>query len=185
MTFNSKIFILPGLGNSGEQHWQSLWENQYPELERINQENWDTPSCDDWTATIDKKVTTQNLSDVILVGHSLASSTIVQWAKKYNRIIKAALLVAPSDAEASTYPPGTKGFTPIPLIKLPFRSLVVASADDYYVTLERAKLFADRWGSELVNIGNAGHINVASGFGEWKQGLEYLKELDTETSSTK
>jgi predicted alpha/beta hydrolase family esterase len=54
----------------------------------------------------------------------------------------------------------------------------VASSNDYYVTTERARLFADSWGSELINIGDAGHINVASGFGEWKQGLELLKQLD-------
>jgi predicted alpha/beta hydrolase family esterase len=46
------------------------------------------------------------------------------------------------------------------------------------VRFERAKLFADSWGSELVNIGDAGHINVTSGFGEWDEGLEILNRLD-------
>jgi len=87
-------------------------------------------------------------------------------------------LVAPSDTEADTYPEGTSGFTPVPLIKLPFKSITVASSNDYYVTAERAKLFANSWGSELVEIGDTGHINLASGFGEWPQGLELLKQLD-------
>jgi predicted alpha/beta hydrolase family esterase len=178
--FKSKIFTLPGLGNSGEQHWQSHWERQYPELERINQKDWETPVCDDWTAAIDEKITGQDQKNVILVGHSLACSTIVQWVKKYNRIIKGALLVAPSDTEAPTYPRGTTGFVPVPLIRLPFRSIVIASSDDVYVPPERAGFFAECWGSEFVNIGKAGHINTASGYGLWAQGLEYLKKLDKE-----
>lgn len=86
--------------------------------------------------------------------------------------------MAPSDTEADTYPPGTTGFKPVPLIKLPFQSIVVASTNDYYVTTARAKLFADNWGSQFVNIADAGHINVASGFGVWPAGLELLKQLD-------
>jgi uncharacterized protein len=178
MEFNSKIFMLPGLGNSGEQHWQSQWEKQFPELERLNHTDWDTPVCDLWTAEIDKKVMEYNPLDVILVAHSLSCSTVVQWVKKYNRTIKAALLVGPSDTEAPSYPAGTTGFTPVPLIKLPFRTVVIASSDDFYVTVERARLFADCWGSEFINIGNAGHINVVSGYGKWPEGLKYLKMLD-------
>lgn len=128
---------------------------------------------------INDEVKKHDPADVILVGHSLACTTIAYWAQKYNVIIKGALLVAPSDTEADTYPPGTTGFTPVPLNKLPFKSIVISSSNDYYVTTERAKLFANSWGSELVNIGDAGHINVASGFGEWNAGLKILKELDS------
>lgn len=32
---------------------------------------------------------------------------------------------------------------------------------------ERAKVFADSWGSVLINMGDVGHINAASGIGEW------------------
>jgi len=30
----------------------------------------------------------------------------------------------------------------------------------------------------MVNIGNAGHINVTSGYGDWDEGLKFLQELD-------
>ncbi|HEY9049048.1 MAG TPA: alpha/beta hydrolase [Ohtaekwangia sp.] len=176
-TFKSTILILPGLGNSGDGHWQTLWEQQYDFI-RVNQKDWDTPVCEDWIETIDKKIASLNTTDVLLVGHSLACCTIAFWAKRYNRVIKGALLVAPSDTEAETYPPGTSGFTPMPLNKLPFRSITVASTNDYYVTSERAQHFANTWGSELVYIGPAGHINVAAGFGHWPEGIELLKQLD-------
>jgi predicted alpha/beta hydrolase family esterase len=178
MTFNSAIFILPGLGNSGEQHWQTLWEREYG-FTRIKQSEWNAPVKDVWIQTIDDALSGHDLGNVILVGHSLACTTIAFWAAKYNRKIKGVLLVGPSDTEANTYPPGTTGFKPMPVNKLPFSSIVVASTDDYYVTLERATYFADCWGSKLVTIGDTGHINAASGLGNWDEGLGFLKELDT------
>jgi hypothetical protein len=34
----------------------------------------------------------------------------------------------------------------------------------------RARWLAKRWGAEFVDMGEAGHINVASGFGPWPEG---------------
>jgi len=177
MHFQFTILTIPGLGGSGPQHWQSIWEREY-NFTRVEQKDWDTPVCSDWIENINNEVKKHEPANVILVGHSLACITIAYWAQKYKVAIKGALLVAPSDTEADTYPPGTTGFTPVPLIKLPFKSIVISSSNDYYVTTERAELFAGSWGSELINVGNAGHINVASGFGEWNEGLEMLKQLD-------
>ncbi|MDB5031560.1 alpha/beta fold hydrolase [Mucilaginibacter sp.] len=173
MIFKSTILIIPGLGSSGPQHWQSLWERRF-NFTRVEQQDWDTPVCADWVEAINNEINKQDPSQVILVGHSLACATIAYWAQKFNTKIKGALLVGPSDTEADTYPTGTSGFKPV----LPFPSIAVVSTDDYYVTLNRARLFADSWGSEIINIGDAGHINVASGFGEWDAGLEFLKKLD-------
>jgi predicted alpha/beta hydrolase family esterase len=175
-TFNSKILTVPGLNNSGPQHWQSVWEKDC-NFERIMQQDWDTPECSDWTKEIDLAVERHN-RDVILIGHSLACTAIASWALKYKKVIKGALLVAPSDTEAISYPPVTTGFTPMPLNKLPFSSIIVASTNDFYVSVERAKFFAEKWGSELRFIGDAGHINVETGFGAWPEGLELVKLLD-------
>jgi uncharacterized protein len=176
-SFTSNVFIVPGLGDSGPLHWQSLWEQKFS-FSRIIQRDWDTPVCDEWIRVIDETIGSYDPSTVLLVGHSLACSTIAYWAQKYRIKIKGALLVAPSDTEADTYPAGTTGFAPIPLIKLPFPSVVVASENDYYVSSDRSKQLATAWGSEWVNIGAAGHINVATGFGNWEEGLELLRKLD-------
>lgn len=177
MTFNSDILIHPGLGNSGPQHWQSIWENRFS-FTRIEQQDWETPVCADWVKTLNEYVNRYDPANVILVGHSLACATIAYWAKQYNISIKGVLLVAPSDTEADSYPSGTIGFAPIPLTRLPFRSITVISNNDFYVSPERARLFAGSWGSEIVNIGDAGHINVSAGYGELNAGLELLKKLD-------
>lgn len=170
--------ILPGLGNSGPEQWQSIWEQKFNFI-RVQQADWETPACADWIENINNEVKKHDAANVILVGHSLACATIAYWAQRFNVKIKGALLVAPSDTEADTYPTGTTGFAPVSLIKLPFRSIMVVSTNDYYVTLDRAQQFADNWGSEWVNIGDAGHINSTSGLGEWEQGLELLKNLSS------
>jgi predicted alpha/beta hydrolase family esterase len=182
MTFKSRIFILPGLGNSGEQHWQTLWEKKFPQFMRIHQRNWDHPVCDDWINQIQNTIAPHDRKEVILVAHSLACCAVAYWSRQFSQKIKGALLVAPSDTEADTYPPGTSGFTPVPLQKLPFRSIVVASSNDYYVSLRKAVEFANAWGSEFINIGDTGHINAASSLGEWAGGLEFLKRLDQMSS---
>ncbi len=119
-------------------------------------------------------------SQVVLAGHSLACTTIAHYAAKHADCegrVAAAFLVAPSDVEAPTYPPGSSGFDPMPLQKLPFPSVLVASTDDPFVTLERAELFARSWGSRLITIANAGHINTASGHGPWPEGEAWLEQL--------
>jgi predicted alpha/beta hydrolase family esterase len=132
----------------------------------------------DWIENINNEIKKHNPSEVILVVHSAACAAVAIWAQQFNIKIKSALLVAPADPEADSFPTGAAGFAPLPLIKLPFPSIVVASTNDFYVTMQRAKLFADSWGSELINIGDAGHINSTSGLGEWHNGLELLEKLD-------
>ena len=39
------------------------------------------------------------------------------------------------------------------------------------MSIERASLFASSWGSEFIDVGDAGHINAESGFGVWEFGL--------------
>jgi uncharacterized protein len=171
--------IVPGVTNSGSQHWQTLWEKELPEkFTRIQQVNWDTPTCSDWIETIENEVRKREIESVVLIAHSLGCTAVAHWAKRFQTKIKGAFLVAPSDCEAETYTFDTKGFQPIPLEKLPFKSVVIASTNDFYVSFERAEFFAQSWGSELVNIGAKEHINADAGFGEWQEGLELLKKLD-------
>jgi uncharacterized protein len=173
----TNYLIVPGLGNSGPDHWQTFFENSGNNFKRIIQQEWDTPVCHDWLTTIDKMVNDYDPASVILIGHSLGCSTIAHWATQYKKKIKGALLVAPSDVEAQVYTFPAKGFAPIPTEKINFKTIVVASENDQWVSLVRAKYFADNWGSEFINIGRAGHINAASGHNEWNEGLDILKQL--------
>lgn len=174
-----RVLILPGLFNSGTEHWQSQWEQRYSGLHRVKQQDWETPARTDWVQRLHKKVM-DSQRPVVLVGHSLACNLIAGWAEQYPEAaerVRGALLVAPSDTEADSYPSGTSGFTPMPLSRLPFDSITVASTDDPYVSAPRATAFSEAWGSELVWLQKAGHINGQSGYGNWPEGIELLFKL--------
>jgi predicted alpha/beta hydrolase family esterase len=173
------VLILPGWDNSGPEHWQSLWEAAHPEYRRVQQRDWVTPRRADWVETLDRAVI-ENGSDVVLVAHSLGCVLVAHWAAAHDRTIRGALLVAPGDlTRAGTPDPSTwaADWVPMPLARLSFPSIVVASTNDPYCAAERAAEFAAAWGSRLVNIGAHGHINVAAGFGPWPQGEALLREL--------
>ncbi|HYX68298.1 MAG TPA: alpha/beta hydrolase [Terriglobales bacterium] len=170
------VLTVPGLWSSGPEHWQTYWERVLPACRRVEQKEWETPHCAAWIATLDAAVTATR-PPVALAAHSLGCVAVAHWANKYGRAVAGALLVAPTDVEGPKFPPGAEGFQPMPLERLPFPSMVVASEDDPWVSLERARFFAERWGSRFVNLGRVGHINSDSKLGEWPQGQELMREL--------
>lgn len=174
-----EILVAPGLGSSGPIHWQTLWEKENPEFKRIEQNNWDAPVCSDWISRIEEVI---EKDKVIIVAHSLACLALVHWAMKSSKPIKGALLVAPPDSEKEDFPKEAKGFSPIPLYKLPFKSIVVGSTNDPYISIERCSFLADSWGSKFINVGSKGHINSSSNLGSWKEGQKYLQDLINEVN---
>ncbi|MFD2719070.1 RBBP9/YdeN family alpha/beta hydrolase [Hymenobacter monticola] len=177
MQETTRVFIVPGLGSSGPEHWQTYFERELPECTRIEQREWDVPDRAEWVARLEDTLDGEDLSQVVLVGHSLGCVTIAHWAGLHGHRIKGALLVAPSDVDTAHYAAfPTTGFGPMPLARLPFPSKVVFSQNDEWVTPARAHQFAEAWGGELVDIGEAGHINAASGYGPWPAGLALLQE---------
>ena len=170
------VLILPGLSNSGPLHWQTLWEQHDPAFKRVQQRDWENPDCAEWAAALEREVE-QAGPDVVLVAHSLACLLVAHWAHVTKRRIKGALLVAPPDPEAITFPEQATGFSALPREPLPFASIVVCSADDPFGSCEFAAECAAAWGSRLVELGALGHINAESGLGRWDQGLQLLASL--------
>jgi predicted alpha/beta hydrolase family esterase len=82
----------------------------------------------------------------VLVAHSTACALVGHWWGRHKREIRGALLVAPSDTKARSYPRGHQGFAPMPLHFLPFRTIVLASQNDPAVSFKRARFFAESWG---------------------------------------
>jgi predicted alpha/beta hydrolase family esterase len=174
-----QVLVVPGLYNSGPGHWQTRWEKEFG-FARVEQKDWDAPLCEDWVRTLNETVAAQCLP-VVLVAHSLGCITIAKWAQNaaaaVSQKVKGALLVAPSDVERPEFPVGAVGFSPIPLTALPFRSIVVASTNDPYISPVRAEEVASSWSADFENIGAAGHITTVDGFGPWPQGIELLNRL--------
>jgi predicted alpha/beta hydrolase family esterase len=173
----ARILILPGYGDSGPDHWQSLWERDDPACRRVVQDDWLEPKLADWLAVLDREICAC-ATPPVLVAHSLACALVAQWAARFSVPVKGALLVAPADVDSPRHTPDeVRGFGPIPLAPLPFPSIVVASGDDPFVTPARAAEFARAWGSRLVILAGAGHINTDAGFGPWPEGRKLLDEL--------
>lgn len=174
------VLILPGIGNSGPQHWQSEWERRDASMIRVVQDEWDAPDRRDWEQRLDDTVRSI-ASDVILVTHSSSCALVAHWCEHVTSetlsYVRGALLVGPSDPDGPNYPVGPTHFSPVPRNRLPFPSIVVASDNDIYVDEPQAKSYADAWGAEYVLLRGAGHINSESGLGHWPEGLALLEKL--------
>jgi len=175
---NTHLLILPGLGNSGEKHWQTFWHEKFKNSTRVIHDNWDEPIREEWIARLNEEIAKLQ-EPTVLVAHSLAVSLVLHWTALYtNKYVVGALLVAPADVDSPEHTPDCiRNFSPIPTQKLPFPSIVVASENDPYASFERKKYFAETWGSDLVNVGKQGHINSDSDLKYWEEGQVILQQL--------
>jgi hypothetical protein len=142
----------------------------------VQQTDWQRPTRLHWQTALEAAVAGYG-PDCVLVAHSLGCLVTVHWAAETRLTARAALLVGVPNPDRPSFPPEISGFSPLPMRPLPFPSIVVASSDDPYGSLEFARACAVAWGSRFVNVGAAGHINAASGYGEWPEGLRLLAQL--------
>lgn len=175
-----QVLTLPGWQSSGDGHWQTLWEAAYG-YQRVEQHDWVRPLRGDWSARLDE-VVADAAGPLVLVAHSLGCILTAWWAahSTHTAKVRGALLVAPGDvarADVSAYIPG---WLPIASAPLPFPSVLVGSCDDPYCALDRAEALAQQWGARFVSAGCAGHLNAASGLGDWPAGHELLTSLKKE-----
>ncbi|HKA45265.1 MAG TPA: alpha/beta hydrolase [Burkholderiales bacterium] len=175
------IFMLPGFGGSGDEHWQTAWEKAFPGFRRVEQVDWDHPVYAEWAARLSEAVT-QSARPIVLVAHSLGTSLVMRWTfdqPALARKVAGAFLVAPTDRDrfegASDLP--IHGFGRMILERFPFASVVMASRDDDRVSFERAQVFARAWGSTLVDAGNQGHMGTAARLGVWPLGLFWFGQF--------
>lgn len=182
-TSETDILIVPGWSSSGPDHWQSRWERNLPTARRVEQDDWINPERDAWVGRLMSHVA-EAKRPVLLIAHSLGVATVAHAAAKLPvGLVVGAFLVAPADVDnadawpvtrGETFTQNGRGFAPLPAQPLGFPSALIASANDPYCTLDRARQLASTWGSTLVEAGEAGHINTESGHGPWPEGLMRL-----------
>lgn len=178
---NKLILTIPGLDGSGPDHWQSLWEDRLLNCERVAMDDWVFPRKDQWIDKLDHSIRSAS-GPVVLVAHSLGCTAVAWWAQLRWSIdlrekLIGALLVAPPNLQRPDAPDRIRNFGPTPSELLPFRSILVASRDDPYARFDSLKRMAYFWGSQLVDVGEAGHINAQSGLGSWDEGLSLVSSL--------
>ncbi len=173
----TRLLIVPGLHDSGEAHWQTWLEEQAPDAERVVQDDWSDPDLPRWSNRLslylEREAARRPTESVIVVAHSFGCLAAVQASADHAARIAGLLLVAPADPQRFASCEGALEHS------LPVPSLLVASANDAWMSLERAHSLGRRWGSRVINLGLAGHINVQSGFGPWPGVFDLLADLDS------
>lgn len=181
------ILIIPGLRDHVAEHWQTLLADKLAATRAVHTVpplEHDKLSCAARVQAIQNALEKIE-GPVVLVAHSGGVIMLAHWAQKFRRDnIVGALLAAPADLETplpAGYPTREalqeNGWLPLPRAPLPFRSIVAASSNDPLAALPRVEQLARDWSSECVHVGAVGHLNPASGFGEWPQAKELITEL--------
>ena len=190
----STILIVPGLRERTDNHWQPLlgmrliWSRPVRSVPPAGRESLDLAAR---VAAIQDALESIH-GPVVIVAHSAGVLMLAHWAQQYRRAgIVGALLATPADLETPMpegYPTVAalqkNGWLPVPRKRLPFPSIVAASSNDPLGSLSRVEQLARDWGSELVQVGEVGHLNPASGYGEWPLAVELIARLDRHAPSS-
>jgi len=164
------VYTVPGLGGSGDAHWQTLWERAHPGWRRVTQKDWDTPDLEGWAQKVVQAVATAAPRRVVLVAHSFGCLAVARAAAALRNRVAGALLVAPAD-------PRRFGAQSAVARKLGFPAVVAASRNDPWLDWARAAPLAGQWQAEFVDLGACGHVNAEAGFGPWPTGEALLAGL--------
>lgn len=181
------VLIVPGLRNHAPGHWQTLLEEQLRQAGRPVASVPPMGRADLGRASKVAAIERAAMSlagPIVIVAHSAGCIMVVHWAQQTGRMVQGALLAAPPDFDRPMpegYPTldamRAGGWFPVPRQRLPFRSIVCTSRNDPLATQERANELARDWGSEIVDLGEVGHLNPASGFGPWPMANAQIQQL--------
>lgn len=181
------IVIVPGLRDHVAEHWQTLLQAKLAKTRKVVSVpplREDGLNCAARVEAIEQTVQAVD-GPIIFVAHSGGVIVLLHWVQKYRHAVKGALLAAPPDFETplpTGYPTletlQAHGWLPVPTGRLPFASLVAASTNDQLASYASVEAMANQWGSTLVNVGAVGHLNPASGFGEWPRAEQLLQQID-------
>ena len=173
--------IVPGVGGSEAQHWQSWLQQQLVSSSRVQQKNWDRPVLSEWVAQFVKTVATVK-APIQIVAHSFGCLTSVAALAEHPELsakVKNLVLVAPANPARF----GEAGFARHSLtdykqyfnqINIDVPTTLLISENDPWLGYFDALQLAQAWKLTPINLGQVGHINVASGFGPFPDILNYM-----------
>jgi len=184
MAREATVLIVPGLRDHVPGHWQTLLASRLPRAHTVTPMGRDNLDCLARIEAIEEAAAAID-GPIIVVAHSGGVIAVTHWARLTRRPVRGALLATPADFDQPMpegYPSMQAleegGWLPVPRNALPFRSIVAASRNDPLASYDRVAAFAQSWRSKLVDLGDVGHLNPASGFGEWPHAVSFINELD-------
>ncbi len=173
--------IVPGVCGSEHDHWQSWLQRQLKSCSRVQQQDWNKPVLHEWIEQFVKTV--QSIQEPIqIVAHSFGCLTTVAALAQHpelNQKIKNLVLVAPANPARF----GDAGFAResqndyqqyFHQLKLQVPTQMIISENDPWLNFQDALQLAKAWKIRPKNLGQVGHINVASGFGPFPEIYDFL-----------
>ena len=173
--------IVPGVGGSEAQHWQSWLQQQLVSSSRVQQKYWDRPVLSEWVTEFLSALEAIN-SPVQVVAHSFGCLTSVAALAEHPELkakVKNLVLVAPANPARF----GESGFARHSLtdykqyfhqLQIDLPTTLLISENDPWLGYVDALQLAQAWKLTPINLGAVGHVNVASGFGPFPEILNYL-----------
>jgi uncharacterized protein len=178
------VLIVPGLRGHVAEHWQTVLGARLPRVRTVPPMGREDLDCVTRRAAIEREAQAVE-GPLVVVAHSGGAVMLAHWARTTRRPVLGALLATPPDFERPMpegYPTiadlAAGGWLPVPHERLPFPSIVAASRNDPLGSFDRVAGLARDWGSRLVDLGPVGHLNPASGFGEWPMAESLISELE-------
>lgn len=172
----NRVLIVPGLNNSGAGHWQTEWEQRLECSHRIELNDWSTPDLNAWVSAVQTAI--EEFAPTHIVAHSFGALATAVVAANHIVNLFGVLLVAPADPDKF----GLRNQLPSSLLTAP--GILVGSYSDPWLSWSNAQTWGNQWGLEIECAGDAGHINVESGHGEWLEGQLILQRLLRETAKS-
>ena len=181
---DATVVLVPGLRGHVEDHWQTRLAATLPNVRTVVPLGRTEPSLRARVTLLDR-VVEDVAGPVVLVAHSAGALVVVHWAAQYSPTRVVGALLATPPAFADELPPDYpsidrlrgEGWMPIPRAPLPFPSIVAASSDDPLGNPVRLRSLATSWGSRWQDLGAVGHLNPASGYGDWPEAVELIGQL--------
>lgn len=180
------ILVISGYEGAGPAHWQQRMVSKLSTARFVEQGDWTYPSLTDAVGQLvaDVQASTR---PIVFVAHSVGATLVVHAMASLvqlglaDRVKGGYLVVPPSELALAEFPNIDPAFAQLPRDPLPFPSVLVASSNDPYASLEHSADLALAWGAKMIEAGEQGHINIASGHGPWPEGMMsfagYLSKL--------
>jgi uncharacterized protein len=178
------VVLVPGLRGHVERHWQTRLAASLPGARTVRPLGRTDAGLQARVTLLDQVV--QDVAGpVILLAHSAGVLVTAHWAARYSPTRVVGALLATPPVFAAELPPEypsidqlrAHGWLPIPRLPLPFPSIVAASSNDPLGNPVQLRSLAASWGSRVHDLGAVGHLNPASGFGDWPEALELIGQL--------
>lgn len=171
-----RLLVVPGLRDSSPAHWQTWLQLRFPGAVRVYQRHWSKPDLDAWAARIAETIDAAGPGPWVAAAHGFGCLALMRHLQLRASPVRFAMLVAPSDPARF----GVAARLPMGAPLLP--STLFASEDDPGMPIAEAREWARRWGSWMVNLGPAGHVDADAGYGPFPEAAalveRVLREMD-------